>query len=227
MRSPRRPSSLPKLSRWTLLCLALHCGVGYALDVDAQKLQSLSASRYGARGAQAVADWLRLLRAPAPVQPGQALQLANDFWNGHVQSGEDPAIWGQADYWATPLESLGRGVGDCEDFVIGKYVTLVAMGVPSIKLRFIYVRARIGGPGSGTQVAHMVLGYYETPNAVPLVLDSLVTAILPATQRRDLAPVFSFNAEGVYVDGKNAAPVERLDRWRDLLQRMEREGVRP
>ncbi|SAI71921.1 Bacterial protein of uncharacterised function (DUF920) [Bordetella ansorpii] len=227
MRPPRRPCSLAKLSRWALLCLALHCGGSSALNIDAQKLQSQSAHRYGARGSQAVAAWLRLLRGAAPPQPGAALRQANDFWNTHVQQGEDPAIWGQADYWATPLESLGKGVGDCEDFVIGKYFTLVAMGVPSVKLRFIYVRARIGGPGSSTQIAHMVLGYYETPNAVPLVLDSLVTTILPATERRDLTPVFSFNAEGVYVDGKNAAPVERLDRWRDLLQRMEREGIRP
>lgn len=44
------------------------------------------------------------------------------------------------------------------------------MGVPANKLRFIYVRARVGGPASSSQIAHMVLGYYETPNAVPLVL---------------------------------------------------------
>lgn len=46
------------------------------------------------------------------------------------------------------------------------------MGVPANKLRFIYVRARVGGPASSSQIAHMVLGYYETPNAVPLVLDN-------------------------------------------------------
>ncbi|KAG1437658.1 hypothetical protein G6F55_014061 [Rhizopus delemar] len=86
------------------------------------------------------------------------------------------------------------------------------MGVPANKLRFIYVRARVGGPASSSQVAHMVLGYYATPNAVPLVLDSLISTILPATQRRDLTPVFSFNADGVYVDGKPAAPAYAPDR---------------
>ena len=59
------------------------------------------------------------------------------------------------------------------------------------------------------------------------MLDGLISTILPATQRRDLTPVFSFNADGVYVDSKPAAPVDRLSRWRDLLQRMEREGIRP
>ncbi|OZI44562.1 transglutaminase [Bordetella genomosp. 5] len=227
MPSSLRPRSLPRLSRWVVLCLALSWGGSHALDIDAGRLQSLAASRYGHQGTQAVNDWLQLLRAPAPKQMRETLTRTNDFWNRTLRAGEDPAIWGQADYWATPLESLGKGIGDCEDFVIGKYFTLLALGVPPEKLRFIYVRARIGGPGSSTQVAHMVLGYYETPNAVPLVLDSLISTILPATDRRDLTPVFSFNAEGVYVDGKAAAPADRLGRWRDLLQRMEREGIRP
>lgn len=210
-----------------LLCLACGWGGSSALEVNSDRLHGLSASRYGAKGSRSVSNWLQLLRTPAPAQEKDRLTLANDFWNRALLSGEDATLWKQADYWATPLESLGRGAGDCEDYVIGKYFTLLALGVPASKLRFIYVRARIGGPASSSQVAHMVLGYYETPNAVPLVLDSLISTILPATQRRDLTPVFSFNADGVFVDGKPAAPVDRLSRWRDLLQRMEREGIRP
>ncbi|MCY1536072.1 hypothetical protein D9M68_715110 [compost metagenome] len=226
---PSLPRFRPALTlcRWALLCLACAWGGSFALEIDAGKLQSLSASRYGAKGARAVGSWLDLLRAPTPGQERDALVMANDFWNRSLMSGEDSVIWRQPDYWATPLESLGKGAGDCEDYVIGKYFTLLKLGVPANKLRFIYVRARIGGAASSSQVAHMVLGYYETPNAVPLVLDSLISTILPASQRRDLTPVFSFNADGVYVDGKPAAPVDRLSRWRDLLQRMEREGLRP
>lgn len=227
MPSTRRFRVALNLCRLALLCLVCIWGGSFALEINADKLQSLSASRYGAKGAKAVASWLQLLRGPLPPAERDKLTLVNDFWNRSVMSGEDSVIWGQPDYWATPLESLGKGAGDCEDYVIGKYFTLLSMGVPANKLRFIYVRARIGGPASSSQVAHMVLGYYETPNAVPLVLDSLISTILPATQRRDLTPVFSFNADGVYVDGKPAAPVDRLSRWRDLLQRMEREGIRP
>lgn len=227
MPSSRRFRRTLNLCRLALLCLACGWGGSSALEVNADRLQSLSASRYGAKGSKAVSEWLQLMRSPAPPQERGALTQANDFWNRSLMSGEDITIWKQADYWATPLESLGRGAGDCEDYVIGKYFTLLALGVPANKLRFIYVRARIGGAASSTQIAHMVLGYYETPNAVPLVLDNLISTILPATQRRDLTPVFSFNADGVYVDGKPAAPVDRLSRWRDLLQRMEREGVRP
>ncbi|AOB38257.1 transglutaminase [Bordetella parapertussis] len=222
-----RPRKAPRLALAALLSLACGWGGVHALDVDTGKLQSLAASRYGARGARAVDDWLQLLRNDTSASEANQLARVNAFWNQRVLSGEDTHIWGRADYWATPLETLGKGAGDCEDYVIGKYFSLISLGVPTEKLRFIYVRARIGGPYSNQQIAHMVLGYYPTPNAVPLVLDSLISTIMPANERRDLTPVFSFNADGVYVDGKQASPVDRLSRWRDLLLRMEREGLRP
>lgn len=209
------------------VCAWLFWSAPLALEIDSGRLQSQAHSRYGAKAAETVSRWLQLLRLPATTPEAEKLARVNDFWNQNVRSAEDMEIWQQADYWATPLESLGRGAGDCEDYAIGKYFSLIALGVPPERLRFVYVRARIGGPASGEQIAHMVLGYYPTPNAVPLVLDNLISSILPATQRRDLTPVFSFNAQGVYVDGKTAAPVDRIGRWRDLLIKMEREGVKP
>lgn len=209
------------------VCAWLSWNASFALEIDSGRLQSQAQSRYGAKAAQAVNKWLQLLRLPAATPDAEKLAQVNDFWNQNVRPGEDAQIWGQPDYWATPLESLGRGMGDCEDYVIGKYFSLIALGLPPERLRFVYVRARLGGPASSEQIAHMVLGYYPTPNAVPLVLDNLISTILPASQRRDLTPVFSFNAQGVYVEGKNAAPVDRIGRWRDLLLKMEREGIKP
>lgn len=212
------------------VCLAgalLAGDMARALSADAGRLQQAAMQRYGARGVQQVQEWLALLERSRGLSEEEQLRTINDFWNRVVRSGDDISIWKQTDYWATPLESLGRGAGDCEDYVIGKYFSLVALGVPADKLRFIYVKARIGGPGSREQIAHMVLGYYSSPNAVPLVLDNLASGIRPATQRRDLVPVFSFNTNGVYVDGKQASPVERIGRWNDLLLRMKREGFTP
>jgi len=227
MPSPLTFRAAVRAGRAAVLCLACWAGSGIALEVYPDRLQQLAASRYGPQAAQRVAAWLRHLQDDAALPERDKLTRINDFWNASVMSGDDAQIWKQADYWATPLESLGRGQGDCEDYVIGKYFSLVALGVPADRLRFIYVRARIGGPGSSQQIAHMVLGYYATPNAVPLVLDSLIGTILPATERRDLIPVFSFNTDGVYVDGKAAAPVDRIGRWRELLLRMQREGLTP
>ena len=131
--------------------------------------------------------------------------------------------------FATPLETMGRGRGDCEDYVIAKYFTLRALGVPESRLRLTYVRARIGSASSGISQAHMVLSYYATTESMPLVLDNLVSSIQPANTRTDLTPVFSFNAQGIYTGAavQASSPVERLTRWRDLLLRMSSEGSIP
>jgi predicted transglutaminase-like cysteine proteinase len=89
---------------------------------------------------------------------------------------DDIITWNQADYWATPLEVMGKAQADCEDFSIAKYMTLVLAGVPRERLRMIYVRAQIGGPASRVSQAHMVVGYYATSDAEPIMLDKLMLA---------------------------------------------------
>lgn len=155
------------------------------------------------------------------------LALVNQFFNQHIAFREDTEVWGQIDYWASPLEALNRGAGDCEDYAIAKYFALIAAGVPSPKLRLVYVRAQLGGAGGPVQ-AHMVLAYYGQPDAQPLILDNLIGDIRPASRRPDLAPVFSFNAEGLWQGvGPSTAgdPLARLSRWRDALNKARLEGV--
>jgi len=134
----------------------------------------------------------------------------------------------QADYWATPLETLGVGRGDCEDFAIAKYVTLRLAGMSDENLRLIYVRARTG---ISTFQAHMVLGYYADATATPMILDNLIGTIEIATNREDLTPVYGFNGEGLWLGSQRSAsaanPLARLSRWRDVIQRMQSEGIRP
>ncbi|WP_449391846.1 transglutaminase-like cysteine peptidase [Eoetvoesiella caeni] len=183
-------------------------------------------AKYGSGGAQAVADWLAMLEATRPKTETAKLQAVNKFWNSQLHEASDSRIWGQDDYWATPLESLGMGLGDCEDFVIGKYFSLVQLGVEPEKLRFIYVRAATGANGAHS-VAHMVLGYYASPQAEPLVLDNLMPRIVSASKRGDLTPVFSFNVKGIYVPGAKPASVDRIGRWQALLGRMREQGFHP
>lgn len=188
------------------------------------QLRSSMASRFGEPGVRRLQAWMEMLEAQSTKPLMQKISAVNDFWNEQVLASLDSRIWKEEDYWATPLESLGKGAGDCEDFVIGKYFSLKQLGVPTQQLRLIYVRARVGGAGSEKSIAHMVLGFYETPQSEPLVLDNLIPAIRKASQRTDLTPVFSFNAEGVYVDGNRSAPAERINRWQSLLAKMQKEG---
>ena len=210
----------------TTACIVLTCAVVAAPDLD--RMGTLAMQRYGEPTAALVGDWRRMLQ-DANAQPEQArLERVNSFFNRRIRFDDDALIWKTNDYWATPLETMGRKAGDCEDFAIAKYVSLRLLGVPADKLRLIYVRAQIGGPSSPVSQAHMVVGYFPTPDAEPLVLDNLIGEIRPAARRPDLFPVFSFNDAGLWVAGaqqSSADPTARLSRWRDALQRMRTEGL--
>jgi len=71
---------------------------------------------------------------------------------------------------------------------------MIQLGVPEKKLFLTYVKA-VGYP----EAAHMVVTYYKEPGAIPLVLDNYNKAILPATRRKDLIPVYSFTANDLYL----------------------------
>ena len=182
-----------------------------------------------AQGPQAL-DGAKKLQAVIAGLAGQdeapKLAAVNQFFNRRIVFASDAEVWGQVDYWASPLEMLGKGRGDCEDYVIGKYFSLLAAGVPMAKLRLVYVRATIGGPG-GEVVAHMVLAHYATPGAEPSILDNLIGDIRPSSRRPDLEPVFSFNGEGLWqgVGTQSAGdPTARLSRWRDVIAKARAEG---
>ena len=44
----------------------------------------------------------------------------------------------------------------------------------------------------------MVLTYYATPRSEPLVLDNYNFKILPASQRDDLIPIYSFSGDELF-----------------------------
>lgn len=183
--------------------------------------------RFGDDGVALLQAWNRLMLEQEAADERQQLEQINAFFNRNIRYSDDIDLWGQSDYWATPLETMGSRAGDCEDYTIAKYISLVKLGIPNERLRLIYVRATIGGVNSRVSQAHMVLGYYQTPESMPLILDNLLPRILSASQRPDLKPVFSFNSVGLWV-GNNpqsqADPTARLSRWRDLLSRMQEEG---
>lgn len=189
--------------------------------------EALTQRRAAALGAQAEAGlqqlWPLLHRARA-LDPAAQLRAINQFFNRHIEFATDEQAWGQVDYWASPLESLHKRRGDCEDYAIAKYFSLLAVGMPVARLRLVYVRAQLD---DGPAQAHMVLAYYPGAGGETLILDNLVDEVLPASQRRDLVPVFSFNSDGLWQGvGTVAAgdPVVRLTRWRELLVKVRAEG---
>lgn len=176
--------------------------------------EAISASRLQA--------WQQLLEQPQQGDERALLERINHFVNRSVLHGEDMDIWGEAEYWASPLETLARGRGDCEDIAIAKYFGLVRLGVPSEKLRLTFVKAL------EQKRAHMVLAYYADESAEPLILDNLKPQILPAGQRRDLLPVYAFNNHGIFLGSapqrQSKQSPQLLARWQDVSARALAEG---
>ena len=213
--------------RWLSLAAVLAAGWSLAaLDLD--KTQALALERYGQRAVVTIVAWRKQMTDIKGQGETELVTQVNTFFNRRVFFEDDIIVWKVPDYWATPLEFMGKGAGDCEDFAISKYITLRMLGIPNEKLRLIYVRAQIGGPTSTNSVAHMVLGYYADPVGEPVILDNLIGSVRQASARTDLTPVFSFNSEGLWVAGSATStsdPTTRLSRWRDVLERMRQEGV--
>jgi len=197
---------------------------GLQADWDFAQISRKATALYGPLGAgqQRIDAWQRLLATQKQVNEGEKLKVVNQFFNHQVRYQEDIDLWREVDYWATPVQALWKGAGDCEDYAIAKYFSLRHLGVPAEKLRITYVKAL------RQNRAHMVLTYYPTPNAVPWVLDSLMDPILPASQRSDLLPVYAFNGEGLWLTGaagnKKVGDTKRLSRWQDVLKKMTAEG---
>jgi predicted transglutaminase-like cysteine proteinase len=164
-----------------------------------------------------LSSWRSLIEQGGALDERSKLQTVNDFINRSVSYGTDRQIWGMDDYWATPLETLSRGRGDCEDFAIGKYFSLVEMGIPSEKLRLTFVKAL------SLNQAHMVLAYYPSQTEQPLILDNLEPRIKPATERRDLLPVYAFNNHGIFLgralQRQSRQSPQLLSRWQDVRTR--------
>ncbi|HKS13108.1 MAG TPA: transglutaminase-like cysteine peptidase [Pseudomonas sp.] len=216
--------------RSTLLRLAPALWLGCLLlggvqaDWDFSQISRRAQALYGPLGSgEARIDaWQNLMATQNQGSETARLEAVNRFFNQQLRYVEDIDLWHEVDYWATPVQSLLKGAGDCEDYAIAKYFSLRRMGIPSDKLRITYVKAL------RQNRAHMVLTYYSDPQAQPLILDSLIDAIKPASQRTDLLPVYAFNGEGLWLTGaagnKKVGDTKRLSRWQDVLKKMQAEG---
>ena len=195
--------------------------------LDFGRMQNALSQRFGAGAVTSLQNWQKLLTDNAGQPVLVQVSQVNTFFNRSIRFDDDRIVWGQSEYWATPMETLGKGAGDCEDFAIVKYFTLLQLGIPDERLRLIYVNARVGGAGTTTTQAHMVLAFYPAANTEPLILDNLKTEVQPASRRPDLLPVFSFNGQGIWqgVSGaRGPGGPASLSRWQDLLQRARAEG---
>src|SRR5690554_2006389 len=213
-----------RIVRRSLLLPLIFCASLVSAIELSDRLMEYVLQEFGLEAQQRLQDWQRLHGLASNAPTDRKLHLVNSFFN-RAEFVSDLSHWGVEDYWATPVELLTTNGGDCEDFSIAKYLTLRAMGVPDDELRIIYVKAL------ELNQAHMVLAWYKTPDADPLILDNLINEIKPASQRNDLEPVYSFNGDGLWLnrstgDQSRIGDAQKLENWQDLNRRMT-ESLRP
>lgn len=171
----------------TLIVVGINAGTDFYVPDDRMKQYG---GKYGEQAVTRLNGLLNLMDSLTGVTDDKKAIEVNKFFN-QIQYASDAKVWGKSDYWASRLEFLGVGMGDCEDYAVAKFLTLIQLGVPQEKLFLTYVK-------KGTE-PHLVVTYYKEPNTVPFVLDNYDKSIQPATQRTDLAPVYSFTANDLFL----------------------------
>jgi predicted transglutaminase-like cysteine proteinase len=201
------------------MVLELHAKDYYTIDnAILQKAQK----EYGKEAKERLVALVKLLNELSPKSEQEKLEAINDFFN-RVSFETDMQVWHKKDYWATREEFLDKDAGDCEDYVIAKYFSLLQLRFSEESMFLTYVKA------IKYRQSHMVLTYFPKKNAPPLVLDNIVHKILPSTERNDLRPVFSFNGEKIFMAKQRGLGREiprgkvNLQKWTNLILKIKRE----
>lgn len=177
-------------------------------------------STYNTDARDRTQNWFSFLTSISDKNEWQKINIVNTYFNDRIVYRNDNELWGVNDYWASPIETLAQGSGDCEDYAIAKYFSLIQLGVPEEKIRLMYVRQlTVNEP-------HMVLIYFESPTDVPYVLDNFNKKLLPATARSDLKPIYSFNGQGLWLAkakglGQKVNNSRGVSAWDSMMERIE------
>lgn len=116
----------------------------------------------------------------------------NDIVN-RIPYVSDAALYGQTDYWATPMEFIKNG-GDCEDFAITKYVALRALGIPEERMRILILQ------DMQKNIPHAVLVVYSDNG--PVILDNQIKTVTHVDRIAHYKPIFSINRDAWWLHTK-------------------------
>ncbi len=176
--------------------------------------------KYNPRAGKRLSLWNKMMIKASGLTSLEKLKAVNDYFN-RIKYLSDKKHWGKNDYWATAFEFIGSGAGDCEDFATAKYFSLKLLGIEDKKLQLSYVKLKTRKKKYARN--HMVLSYFATPDAEPILLDNVNLRLKLASQRPDITPVFSFNASSLLKSkhrGKSSKTEQyNLANWQKLLNK--------
>jgi predicted transglutaminase-like cysteine proteinase len=152
---------------------------------------------FGKTAKNRIVDYSQTLEALKNLPQDEQLLRVN-FYLNQLPFKQDIFNHNRTDYWETPKEFLACGYGDCEDYAIIKYFTLLKLGFEKEKLFITTSREKYSAQ------AHMVLSYFKSKNQPPLILDSISYKVLDLEKRVDLEAKIFINEDGSYkIDADN------------------------
>lgn len=138
-----------------------------------------------------VRAWRSSIRSMDQLEGWKLLAAVNSKINTLVTFRDDIDNYGQIDHWASPVEAL-TGQGDCEDFAILKYISLLELGVSDDQMRIVVVKDMRRGTG------HAVLSVDIGDQTY--ILDNLARAPVSDTKLTQYVPYYSVNGQGKWLN---------------------------
>jgi len=129
-----------------------------------------------------IEKWAAGLR-PLKGQSRQAVISQINARANQISYVSDRNIYGRSDYWASPREFL-KGAGDCEDFALLKFASLLALGFDNRDIRLV-----VGTLPDGTPHAFLTVKI----GADEIVMDNRNNQVFVSNNRADYVPKYSVN----------------------------------
>ncbi|HEX5472924.1 MAG TPA: transglutaminase-like cysteine peptidase [Lacipirellulaceae bacterium] len=161
------------------------------IDVD---MEAVANCRVHATAcSQAIRRFLSIVELGKGQEGRRQLGWINRAVNLSISPMSDWAQYGYADVWASPLQTLRSGAGDCEDYATVKYAVLRELGFSTNDLRLVILQ------DSKLQVEHAVVAVrYEGKWSI---LDNRTMAILDTEQTQNYRALFA-------LDWQNDRPIK-------------------
>ncbi|MEN9796636.1 MAG: hypothetical protein RL653_332 [Pseudomonadota bacterium] len=153
---------------------------GTALRLPPAFLARITSER-GPEAALRFEAWAELVSSSAGLSARERIGRVNEFFHRHVAYTPDASSRVEDDRWQSPVETLARGGGDCEDFALAKAWTLRMLGFREDEVDVGLVRTRDG------QMHAVALA--RDGQGAPWVLDNLEWEALRLGGRGDLKPI--------------------------------------
>jgi Bacterial transglutaminase-like cysteine proteinase BTLCP len=117
------------------------------------------------------------------------ISVINRAINLAIMPTSDLEQWDVADRWSAPLETFTTYRGDCEDYVIAKYVALQAAGVAPEDIKLVVVR--------NTDVSENHAVVAVRIDGAWVILDNRWLALASDREMRRATPLFEIDEYGV------------------------------